>query len=160
MRRRGSRLLNCNAALRPATPCSLSMCVNLRNSLHLRVICQAPSTCGWLIYQAGPENLPPGDNRLWWFVKPIVDPPGQQRSYLPLASGMSPFFVVEQTSGIDKGWLSNSVGLTGPVQHRPVHQPRLQAAPPSTQNLAQCGWLSDTAPLAPARLGPRSQSGS
>ena len=71
--------------------------------------------CRWLIYQAGPENLPPGDNRSWWFVKPIAGPPGQQRSYLPRALGMLPFFVVEQTSGIDKGWLSNSVGLTGPV---------------------------------------------
>src|SRR6202035_2457841 len=28
------------------------------------------------------------------------------------------------------------------------------------QNLAQCGGLSGTAPLAPARLGPRSHSGS
>jgi hypothetical protein len=64
--------------------------------------------CRWLIYQAGPGNLPPGDNRLWWFAKPIADPPGQQRSYLPRASGMSRFFVVEQTSGIDKGSLSNN----------------------------------------------------
>src|SRR5262249_20307862 len=31
----------------------------------------------------------------------------------------------------------------------------LHAAPPSTQNLAQCGWLSGTAPVALARLGPR-----
>jgi ABC-type glycerol-3-phosphate transport system permease component len=29
---------------------------------------------------------------------------------------MSLFFVVEQTSRIDKGWLSNSIGLTEPVQ--------------------------------------------
>ena len=106
MRRHGSRLLNCSAASRAATPLSLSMCVNPRNSLRLRAICQVPSMCRWLIYQAGPENLPPDDNRLWWFVKPIADPPRQQRSYLPLASGMLPFFVVEQTSGIDKGWLS------------------------------------------------------
>jgi rhodanese-related sulfurtransferase len=65
-------------------------------------------------------ELPPGDNRSWWFVKPIADPPGQRRSCLPLASGMSPFFVVQQTSGIDAGWLSNSVGLTGPVRRRPM----------------------------------------
>ena len=62
----------------------------------------------WVIYQAGPGNLPLGDNRLWWFAKPIADLPGQQRSYLPRASGMSRFFVVEQTSGIDKGSLSNN----------------------------------------------------
>jgi hypothetical protein len=68
-----------------------------------------PSTCRWLICQAGAANLPPGDNRLWWFVKPIADLPRQQRSYLPPAYGMSPSFVAEQTGGIAKGWLSNSL---------------------------------------------------
>ena len=33
----------------------------------------------------------------------------------------------------------------------------LQEAPPSTQNRAQCGWLSDTGPDAPASVGPRSK---
>lgn len=33
----------------------------------------------------------------------------------------------------------------------------LQDAPPSTQNLAQCGWLSDTGLDAPASVGPRSK---
>jgi TolB-like protein len=28
------------------------------------------------------------------------------------------------------------------LRRQPTHQPLLQAAPPSTQNLAQCGWLS------------------
>jgi hypothetical protein len=64
--------------------------------------------CRWLMYQAGPGNLLPGANRLWWFAKPIADPPGQQRSYLLRASGTSRFFVVELTSGIDKGSLLNN----------------------------------------------------
>ena len=33
----------------------------------------------------------------------------------------------------------------------------LQEAPPITQNLAQCGWLSGTGPEAPASVGPRSK---
>lgn len=37
---------------------------------------------------------------------------------------------------------------------------RLQAPPPSTQNLAQCGWLSGTAPLASASVRPSSKRGS
>jgi hypothetical protein len=114
-----------------------------------------PSTSRLLIYQAGPENLPPGDNRLWWFVKPIADPPGQQWSYLPPASGMSPFFVVEQTSGIDKGWLSNSVGLTGTQRTTAVrvlrHRARWSRAravapkptPTLTPAIGQVGWKAD-----------------
>ena len=64
----------------------------------------------WPIYQAGPANLPPGENRSCWFVKPIADLPGQRQSYLPPAYGMSPSFVAEQTGGTVKGWLSNSCG--------------------------------------------------
>src|SRR5208282_4052883 len=108
MGRHGSRLLNCNAASRPATLLSLSMCVNPRNSPRPQAICRVPSTRRWLIYHAGSGSSPPGDNRLWWFVKPIADPARRPRGYLPRASRMSPFFVAEQTSGIDKGSLSNS----------------------------------------------------
>jgi len=70
-----------------------------------RATCPVLSTCRWPIYQAGPANLPPGENRSCWFVKPIADPPGQRQSCLPPAYGMSPSFVVEQTGGTDKGWL-------------------------------------------------------
>ena len=88
---------------------SLSMCVNPRNSLRLQAICQVPSTCRWLICHAGPGNLPPGDNRLCWFVKQIAGLLRRQRSYLPPAYGMLPSFVAEPTGGIAKGWLWNSV---------------------------------------------------
>ena len=160
MGRHGSRLSSCSAASWPATAWCLSMCVNPRNSPRLQVIFRVRSTCHWTIYQTGPVNLPPADNRLWWFAKPIADRPKRQPSWSPRASGMSPFFVAEQTSGIDKDWLSNSVVPARPVWRRLAHQFRLQAAPPRTQNLAQCGWLSETAPRAPLRLEPRSQSGS
>jgi hypothetical protein len=139
MRRHGSRLMSYSAASRPATPLSWSMCVNPRNSVRLRATCPVPSTCRWPIYRAGPENLPPGDNRSWWFVKPIADQHGQRQSCLPPAYGMSPSFVAEQTGGTDKGWVSNSCGSICLSSARPAHQPRLQAAPPSTQNLAQWG---------------------
>lgn len=36
----------------------------------------------------------------------------------------------------------------------------LQAAPPRTQNFAQCGWLSGTAPTLSARVSPSSNCGS
>jgi hypothetical protein len=101
----GSRLVSCSAASRPAMPLSLSMCVNPRNSPRLRAAWPVLSTCRWPIYQAGPANLPPGENRSCWFVKPIADLPGQRQSCLPPAYGMSPSFVVEQTGGTDKGWL-------------------------------------------------------
>ena len=84
------------------------MCVNPRNSRHLQAIYQAPSTCRWLVCRAGPRNLPPAGNRLWWSVKPIGGPHGQQPSYSPRAFGMLPSFAAEQTSGIAKGSVSNS----------------------------------------------------
>ena len=31
--------------------------------------------CRWLIYQSEQANSPPGNNRLWWFAKPIADRP-------------------------------------------------------------------------------------
>ena len=42
----------------------------------------------------------------------------------------------------------------------PNPQPRLQAAPPSTQNLAQWGWLRGTGRAACARVGPSSKRSS
>ena len=80
------------------------------NSPRLRATCPVLSTCRWPIYQAGPANLPRGENRSCWFVKPTADLPGQRQSYLPPAYGMSPSFVAEQTGGTDEGWLSNSCG--------------------------------------------------
>jgi len=171
MRRHGSRLLNWSAASRPARPWSLSMCVSPRNLPRLRGTCPVLSTCHWPIYRAGLGNLLRGENRSCWFARPIADPPRRRQRYSPRAYGMSLSFVAEQTDGIGRGCRSNSVGVFwvgnrrlrtdgACAQRRPAHQLRLQAAPPSTQNLAQCGWLSDTAPLAPARLWPRSQSGS
>src|SRR6202035_1731874 len=43
------------------------------------------------------------------------------------------------------------------LRGRDESHPRLQAPPPRTQNLAQCGWLSGTAPLAAVRVRPSSK---
>lgn len=46
------------------------------------------------------------------------------------------------------------------LRARLADQPRLQAAPPSTQNAAQCGWFSATGRDASARVAPSSKRGS
>jgi hypothetical protein len=76
--------------------------VNPRSSLRLRAICPVPSTCRWPIYQAGPGNLPPGENRSCLFARPIGDLTEQRQSCLPPAYRMSPSFVAEHTGGTDK----------------------------------------------------------
>src|SRR5579864_9507942 len=80
------------------------------------------------------------------------DQPGRGRPHNPEARWSAAD--LRGGAGDDRG----DAGLPG----RPgaLAQLRLQAAPPRTQNLAQCGWLSGTAPAAPARLPPKSQSGS
>jgi hypothetical protein len=102
-------------------PCSLSMCVkpeeftarpgHLPGAVNVP-LADLPSRTGELAARRQPIVV---------VCKTDADPPGQQRSYLQRASGTSLFFVVEQTIGIDKGWLSNSVGMTGPVQRWLAH---------------------------------------